>query len=115
MLTENISSEHIHYDLSVEKRNIVGGRVRQARKAARPPITQTDLVARLQLLGVMIDQSGVSKIENGQRPVSDIEVVTLAKALNVSVSWLLQQTDAPSILQSNREDPFLESYPGSSV
>ena len=79
----------------MRKRNIVGLRVRQARKAARPPITQTDLVARLQLLGVAIDQSGVSKIENGQRPVSDVEVIALAKALKVSVAWLLQGADAP--------------------
>ena len=79
----------------VGNRNIVGARVRQARKAARPPITQTDLVARLQLSGMAIDQSGLSKIENGQRPVSDVEVVALAKALKVSVAWLLETGDAP--------------------
>ena len=73
-------------------RNIVGTKVSQARKTANPPITQTDLVARLQLLGMKIDQSGVSKIESGQRPVSDIEVVALAKALRVSVAWLLEET-----------------------
>ena len=71
------------------KKNIVGARVRQARKASKPPITQTDLVARLQLLGISIDQSGISKIECGQRPVSDIEVASLAKALKVSVAWLI--------------------------
>ncbi len=76
--------------LFVEKRNIVGIRVRQARKAAKPPITQSDLMARLQLLDMNIDQSGLSKIENGQRPVSDTEVIALAKALKVSVSWLLE-------------------------
>ena len=81
------------------KRNIVGARVRQARKIAKPPITQVDLVARLQLLGVVIDQSGLSKIENGQRPVSDIEVVALAKALKVSVAWLLEGTSTTSISQ----------------
>lgn len=78
--------------LLVEKRNIVGIRVRQARKAAKPPITQSDLIARLQLLDMNIDQSGLSKIENGQRPVSDMEVLALAKALKVSVSWLLEGT-----------------------
>ena len=81
----------------VGKRNIVSTRVRQARKAARPLITQTDLVARLQLLGIMIDQSGVSKIESGQRPVSDVEVVALAKALRLSVESLLEGIDASSI------------------
>ena len=71
-------------------KNLVGSRVRQARKQAKPPITQIDLVARLQLLGMMIDQSGASKIESGQRPVLDTEVVALAKALKVSVAWLLE-------------------------
>ncbi len=72
-------------------RNIVGSRVSQARKEATPPITQTDLIARLQVLGTMIDQSTLSKIENQQRPVTDIEVVALAKALKVSVGWLLEE------------------------
>ena len=70
-------------------RNIVGKRVYQARKKAIPPITQTDLIARLQLSGVMMDQSTLSKIENGQRPVTDIELVALAKVLKVSSAWLL--------------------------
>ena len=74
-------------------RNIVGSRVSQARKAVKSPITQADLVARLQLLGVMIDQSTLSKIESEKRPVTDIEVVALAKALKVSVSWLLGEAD----------------------
>jgi transcriptional regulator with XRE-family HTH domain len=73
----------------VKGRNIVGGRVRKARKAAKPPITQIDLIARLELLGVMIDQSTLSKIEHEQRPVTDIEVVALTKALKVSTAWLL--------------------------
>ena len=73
------------------KKNLVGARVQQARKNAKPPITQTDLVARLQVLGMRIDQSGVSKIESGQRPVLDTEVIALAKALKVSVAWLLEK------------------------
>ena len=78
----------------MKKRNIIGARVRQARKAAKPPITQVDLVARLQVLGMMIDQSGISKIESGSRPVLDVEVVALAKALNVSVAWLFEEMEA---------------------
>lgn len=77
----------------MERKNIIGTRVQQARKANEPQITQIDLVARLQILGVSIDQSGVSKIESGQRPVSDIEVVAFAKALKVSVAWLLEETN----------------------
>ena len=70
------------------EKNIVGTRVRQARKATG--ITQGDLLARLQVLGMTIDQSGISKLESGKRPVSDTEVVALAKALKVSVAWLLE-------------------------
>jgi len=76
--------------LFVDKKNIVGARIRKARKAAKPLITQNDLVARLQMQNMNIDQSGLSKLENGQRPVSDIEVLAIAKALKVSVNWLLE-------------------------
>jgi len=79
----------------VSKKNIVGVRVKQARRAAKPPITQADLIARLQLLDMNIDQPGLSKIENGQRPVSDIEVLALAKALKVSLTWLLEGIGNP--------------------
>jgi len=71
------------------QRNVVGKRVREARKQAKPPITQEDLVARLQVLGLKVDQSTISKIEQGSRPVFDFEVVALAKALKVSPAWLL--------------------------
>lgn len=74
------------------QRNVVGSRVREARKQAKPPITQKDLVARLQLLGLKVDQSTISKIEQGTRPVLDFEVVALAKALKVSPAWLLEET-----------------------
>jgi len=83
------------------KRNIVGLRVRQARLANKPRITQQELVARLQVLGMMIDQSGLSKIENGQRPVSDVEVVALAKALKVSPLSLLQENGTSRMSKSD--------------
>ena len=74
---------------------MVGVRVRQARQLAAPRVSQVDLAARLQLMGLKIDQSAVSKIEQGHRPVLDLEVVALAKALKVSASWLLGEVDSP--------------------
>jgi transcriptional regulator with XRE-family HTH domain len=74
--------------------NIVGNRVRDARLKSKPLITQEDLVARLQVLGLeYIDQAKISRIESGTRPVYDYEIVPLAKALNVSVLWLLTGQD----------------------
>jgi transcriptional regulator with XRE-family HTH domain len=77
--------------------NIVGTQVRQARINAKPRITQSELVARLQSQGLSIDQSGLSKIEHGQRPVSDIEVVALSRALKVSILWLFNEAHELSI------------------
>ena len=79
----------------MNKRNVVGDRIRQARKSAKPVITQADLVARLQVQGMRIDRSGLSKIETGHRPVTDIEAACFAKALKVSVAWLYGETDNP--------------------
>lgn len=78
------------------QRNVVGLRVRQARRLATPRVSQVDLAARLQVLGLRIDQSAVSKIEQGRRSVLDIEVVALAKALKVSAAWLLEEANKPA-------------------
>jgi len=74
----------------MERKNIVGIRVKQARREAKPPITQSDLVARLELQGINMSQAGISKIEIGLREVTDIEAKALADALKVSVGWLYE-------------------------
>ncbi len=71
---------------------MVGVNIRQVRKAANPPVTQEDLIARLQLSGISMDQSALSKIETGYRPVSDVEVAALAEALKVPVSRLFEES-----------------------
>ncbi|MDP4094283.1 MAG: helix-turn-helix transcriptional regulator [Bacillota bacterium] len=72
-----------------DSKNIIGKRVKEARLRVNPIITQQDLSARLEILGYNIDRVSVTKIEAGNRFVADYEVVGLAKALNVSVKWLL--------------------------
>ena len=71
------------------KRNISGRRIAEARIAAKPPITQEDLSARLALLGVQMDRAAVAKIENNLRRVLDYELKAIAGALDVDVDWLL--------------------------
>jgi transcriptional regulator with XRE-family HTH domain len=83
-------AEKYFYDLAMESKNIVGRRIVKARREANPRISQKDLIARLEVQGMKVDQSTLSKIEHGQRLVSDKEVVALARALKVSVAWLLQ-------------------------
>ena len=74
-------------------RNMVGARVKLARNQIKPRMTQADLAAKLQLDHWDIDRAGVAKIEIGIREVRDIELVKLAKALNVSAAWLLGEVD----------------------
>ena len=73
-------------------KNIVGKQVKLARSRFSPRLTQAALAANLQLTGWDIDRVGIAKIETGIRQVTDIEVVKLAKALEVSVGWLLGET-----------------------
>jgi len=75
------------------RRNIIGERVQLVRKRAKPPITQTDLAARLQVQGLRLERVTISKIETGYREVTDVEAVAIAKALGVNVSWLLGESE----------------------
>jgi transcriptional regulator with XRE-family HTH domain len=69
-------------------KNIVGPRVRAARKRTRPRVSQNDLSGRLAAQKVQITQTSLSKLENQERYVMDYEVAAIAKALRVSISWL---------------------------
>lgn len=67
---------------------MIGERVRSARLAMKPAVSQEDLSGRLAARGIQITQTGISKLENRQRYVMDYEAAAIAKVLRVSVSWL---------------------------
>jgi transcriptional regulator with XRE-family HTH domain len=83
----------------VHRKNIIGSRVRKARKESQ--ITQMELAARLQLLGITIDRSGIAKLESGRRPASDIEVAAIARVLKVTIPWLFEESN--NLLDSLRD------------
>jgi len=58
--------------------------------AAKPKITQEDMVERLARQGIQINQSQIAKIESGQRPVLDYELAAIAKALMVPIQALFE-------------------------
>lgn len=68
-------------------RNLIGARVEQARKELG--MKQKELLAQLQVNGVDMNASALSKLEGQMRSVNDFEIVALANILNVSVDWLL--------------------------
>jgi hypothetical protein len=71
------------------EKNIIGERVAEARSQFQPPITQDALSGRLARLGIQLDRAAIAKIENYHRHVRDFELKSLARALNVRVTWLL--------------------------
>ena len=76
------------YDFDGEK-NISGDRIHQARTAMR--LSQARLAARMQTHGVAIEREAISKIETGDRFVTDYELMVFARVLNVSMEWLIGQ------------------------
>lgn len=72
-------------------RNLVGNRVEIVRK--QRGMKQKELLAQLQVSGVDMNASGLSKLEGQIRYVTDVELVALADILEVSVDYLLGRTE----------------------
>lgn len=62
-----------------------------------PRLTQDDLVARMHTRHQLIlSKNGISRIENGERYVTDVELLAFAEVLKVSTAWLLGETSDPA-------------------
>ena len=70
--------------------NVCGANVYRIRKAKTPKMSQRMLAERLQLYGMDVDKNAVQRIECGKRFVTDIELIALSEALEVSVLTLLK-------------------------
>ncbi|MCL2817282.1 MAG: helix-turn-helix domain-containing protein [Clostridiales bacterium] len=73
------------------KKNIVGLKVVAIRN--KLDLKQKDFLARLQVLGMDVSATSLSRLEGQYRLVQDFEVVILAKALGVTVNELLGERD----------------------
>ena len=71
------------------EKNIIANRLRKARLAFDPPLTQDQLSGRLATRDLFLDRVAITKIESSQRCVFDFELPVLAQVLNVDVRWLL--------------------------
>ena len=67
--------------------NICGKNLTNIRQ--RKNISQRKLAKMMQLTGYDLDHHFIRRIENGERFVTDLELVALAKVLEVSVNDLL--------------------------
>lgn len=72
-------------------KNICGANIERVRKQLG--MKQTTLVSKMQLLGVDINPSSLSKLEGQTRSVTDIELKAIAKILGVPIEELLSEED----------------------
>ncbi len=68
-------------------RNIVGAKIEAKRKELG--MKQIDLLTQLQVHGVELTASGLSKLEGQIRSVNDYELVAIADILGVTINWLV--------------------------
>lgn len=69
-----------------EQQNIIGNRVKEAR--IRAGLSQRQLSEKMELLAVYTCRGSISRIENGQRAITDIEIDAISKVLDVSLDYL---------------------------
>ena len=72
--------------------NLTGRRIAEIRKSKK--LSQRKLAAKMQLLGFDVDHYFIRRVENGERFVTDIDLVIFAKALEVSISDMISAEDA---------------------
>lgn len=68
-------------------KNLSGVRIRALREDAG--MSQEQLMAKLQLMGMDAERGVIKRIENGDRAVSDLELQLFAKLFNVSYQYLI--------------------------
>lgn len=71
------------------KSNLCGDKIRSLREKKR--LSQEQLAAKMQVEGVQINQKAVSRIETGDRVVTDYEVMVFARVLGVEAEQLLRE------------------------
>lgn len=72
-----------------ERKNMVGNKVREFRVARK--MSQQRLSDKLETIAVYICRGSVSRIEDGTRTVSDIELYGLSKILGVPVGDFFEE------------------------
>ena len=71
-----------------ENKNLIGKNLKKLRRKFK--ISQQALSDKLELLGVYICRGSISRIEDGSRTVTDIELFAIADVLGVDLKELYQ-------------------------
>lgn len=70
--------------------NMVGSNVRKYRQAKK--MSQQTLSDKLELMAIYVCRGSISRIEDRQRTVTDIELYGIAQVLGVSIAQLFQES-----------------------
>ena len=71
-----------------EDKNLIGKNLKKIRTKLK--MSQQELSAKLELLGVYVCRGSISRIEDRSRTVTDIELFAIAEVLDVDVKELYQ-------------------------
>ena len=71
--------------------NLTGKEIARIRKSKK--LSQRKLAEKMQLLGFDVDHYFIRRVENGERFVTDIDLVIFSRALEVTLADLLSVAD----------------------
>lgn len=69
--------------------NIIGAKIKLARE--KKGYSQKQLSEKLELMAVYTCRGSISRIENGKRAITDIEIDAISKILDVSLDFLFDR------------------------
>ncbi|MBP1580626.1 MAG: helix-turn-helix transcriptional regulator [Oscillospiraceae bacterium] len=68
------------------RKNLLGIKMREVRKTRG--ISQRQVADDLAELGLVVDKNAIQRMESGQRFITDIELITIAKYLEIPINDL---------------------------
>lgn len=75
---------------------MIGGRIKSFREGKK--ISQQSMVESLKELGITMSRETLSKIENGNRTVSAVELKAICSVLDVAVELLLEEYEDDNLV-----------------
>lgn len=71
--------------------NLTGEKIAEIRKTKK--LSQRKLATKMQLLGFDVDHYFIRRVENGERFVTDIDLVIFSRALEIPIGEFFENTD----------------------
>ncbi len=69
--------------------NLIGEKIKEARE--KKGMSQRELSEKMELLAVYTCRGSLSRIENGKRAVTDLEIAAICKILKISPNELFEE------------------------